>query len=69
MVRLSILVPVTLCVLSLEVTAQEWNQFLGPRRDGIASELDDSTGRLPLPRVVWKREIGEGYTTPIMADG
>lgn len=50
--------------------ASEWPQLLGPTRDGVYAgpALAD---RWPAegPRVVWKRDVGEGYSSPVIADG
>jgi outer membrane protein assembly factor BamB len=62
------------CVLillaSLPAVAGDWPRFRGEKQDGISPE----TG-LPRswpaegPRVVWKRAIGEGYSTVSIASG
>lgn len=48
----------------------DWPQFLGPTRNGTSPE----TGLLKTwpakgPPVVWEREIGEGYSGPVVAGG
>ena len=50
-------------------TDQDWNQWRGPSRDAVAASL-----RLPdvLPADltrVWTSEIGEGYASPVVANG
>ncbi len=50
--------------------ADDWPQWRGPNRDGVAR----GTGLLSSwpsdgPRVVWKAETGEGYSSPIVAGG
>jgi len=49
--------------------AQEWTQFRGPSRDGIVP-----TAVIPKPwpkstKRAWEVEIGEGYSSPIVANG
>ncbi|MBI3860986.1 MAG: hypothetical protein HY290_03740, partial [Planctomycetia bacterium] len=44
---------------------EDWAEFLGPRQDGTSAE----TGLLEEwpsagPPVLWKRQIGEGYSAP-----
>jgi outer membrane protein assembly factor BamB len=63
----------TLAVCLLAVTAacaDDWPQWLGPRRDGIWRE----TGILKKfpkdgPKIRWKVPIGLGYAGPAVADG
>ena len=56
---------VTSVVATAAASAADWPQFLGPDGTGISSE----TGLAPTwpaagPRVVWKKEVGEGYAAP-----
>jgi len=50
------------------LTGADWPQFLGPTRNGISTE----TGLLQSwpekgPPVLWEREVGEGYSGPVVA--
>jgi outer membrane protein assembly factor BamB len=50
--------------------AQEWPQFLGPERNGVyrgpaLAETWPSRG----PRVVWRRQVGQGFSGPVVAQG
>lgn len=50
--------------------AEDWPSFLGPNRDGHSPE----TGILVKwkesgPPLVWQREVGDGYATPVIAGG
>jgi outer membrane protein assembly factor BamB len=59
---------VTACLIG--GVAADWPQFLGPQRDGTSPEkglLD--TWPAAGPAVVWQREVGEGYASPVVADG
>ena len=52
------------------VWAGDWPQFLGPARNSTSSE----TGLLEAwpekgPPVVWEREVGAGYSGPVVAGG
>jgi outer membrane protein assembly factor BamB len=52
------------------LVARDWPQYLGPARNGVYSgpALADAwpaTG----PRVVWKRDVGQGLSGPVVADG
>jgi len=58
-------------LISLVILALlDWPQFLGPGRDGIyrgraLAESWPSSG----PRVVWKKEVGQGFSGPVVAQG
>ncbi len=62
-----------LCPLSFVLCpseAADWPQFLGPTRNAISSE----TGLAKKwpdkgPPVVWEREVGEGFSAPVVAGG
>src|SRR5437764_5840003 len=49
------------------VKAEDWPQWLGPRRDGSSAE------KVPpwkeAPKVLWRVKVGEGHSSPIVADG
>jgi outer membrane protein assembly factor BamB len=57
-------------VLAVSARADDWPQWLGPKRDGIWREkgiLD----KFPAggPKVKWRSEIGAGYSSPAIAGG
>ena len=57
-----------LILSSTQLRADDWPQFLGPRRDSTSLDkglLD--TFPKEGPRLVWQREVGEGYSGPIIA--
>jgi outer membrane protein assembly factor BamB len=54
----------------LTATGADWPGLLGPTRDGVSTE----TGLLATwpakgPPRVWEREVGEGYSGPVIAGG
>jgi outer membrane protein assembly factor BamB len=60
----------SLMLQSGSIRADDWPQWLGPKRDGVWRE----TGILEKfpesgPKVRWRQEIGPGYTGPAVADG
>ena len=57
-----------LCILASMVQADDWPQFLGPRRDGVSDEkgLLETFGK-DGPKIVWQRDVGEGYSGPAIA--
>ena len=54
-----------LLTLTATALAADWPEFLGPNRDNTSAE----TGLLAQwpaegPAVVWKKEVGTGYSAP-----
>ena len=57
-----------LSLLPGAVRADDWPQWLGPRRDGTS--LDKAlveTFPQDSPKVLWQRDVGEGYSGPVIA--
>jgi outer membrane protein assembly factor BamB len=70
MTTLRIAAPVLLLATAAVASADDWPQWLGPKRDGIWRE----TGVLDKfpeggPKVIWRKEIGAGYCGPAVAGG
>jgi outer membrane protein assembly factor BamB len=65
--------PLTLFVLLLTALAgagSDWPQLLGPNRNGTANEKDLAEAwPKEGPPVVWERAVGEGFSSPVVADG
>lgn len=58
-----------LLTLPLTVSA-DWNDFLGPERNGKSAEkIEVSPWRNTGPPVVWHKKIGTSYGAPTIADG
>ncbi len=57
------------CLLvPLGLRADDWPQFLGPRRDGTSLEKGLlATFPKGGPTIVWKRDVGEGFSGPVIA--
>jgi len=52
------------------VFAADWPQFLGPTRDAVSAETGLAKSWPDKgPPVVWEREVGEGFSAPVVADG
>jgi outer membrane protein assembly factor BamB len=48
----------------------EWPQFLGPTRDGVYAGHDLADAWPPQgPRIVWQKEVGQGFSGPVVASG
>jgi outer membrane protein assembly factor BamB len=55
------------CVLTAR--ADDWPQFLGPKRDGVWREAGIVDTLPKEPKFLWRTEVGEGYSGPAVADG
>jgi outer membrane protein assembly factor BamB len=50
--------------------AADWPQFLGPTRNGVSTETGLAKSWPDKgPPVVWEREVGEGYSAPVVSGG
>jgi outer membrane protein assembly factor BamB len=49
-----------------QVAPTDWPQFRGPNRDGIAASFTEPKAWPDRLTRVWKVEVGEGYSTPIL---
>jgi len=48
----------------------DWPQWLGPQRDGhVASDSPALEKLAPLLKVVWRKKIGGGFSSPVVAGG
>jgi outer membrane protein assembly factor BamB len=63
--RLSSLLLLLLCAVAGH--AGDWPQWLGPSRD--ASSPEPVSPWKEAPRVVWRHKVGEGNSSPIVANG
>jgi outer membrane protein assembly factor BamB len=55
------------CVLTTPAFAEDWPQWLGPRRDNSSTEkVSPWTGNL---KVLWRKPAGEGNSSPVVAQG
>jgi outer membrane protein assembly factor BamB len=66
------LLPLAACLaLALPAArAADWPQFLGPTRNAISAETGLARSWPDKgPPVVWEREVGEGYSAPVVAGG
>src|SRR5215210_3077881 len=51
------------------VSAQEWTQWRGPGRDGSVSAKNAPAAWPQSLQRSWRVEIGEGYSSPVVAGG
>ena len=50
-------------------TAQDWNQWRGPTRDGIVPASSAPKSWPNTLRRLWRVEVGEGYSSPVVSQG
>jgi len=51
------------------ISAQEWTQWRGPTRDGFVAEKNAPANWPEKLDRVWRVEIGEGYSSPVVSAG
>lgn len=60
----------TLVILCSAVWAGDWPCYRGPNHDGISTETDWSSDWAAAgPKVLWRAEIGVGFSSIVVADG
>src|SRR5262245_60496614 len=58
---------VVLLAAATSAPADDWPQWLGPKRDGATSEK--VTPWTADPKVLWKFPVGAGHSVPVVAGG
>ncbi len=56
-----------LTALTIAARADDWPQWLGPKRDGASTEVV-KPWKEPL-KILWKQPVGEGHGGPVVANG
>src|SRR5688572_15176352 len=51
------------------VLAQQWPQWRGPARDGIAPAANVPAAWPEKPTLRWRQAVGEGYSSPVVDRG
>jgi outer membrane protein assembly factor BamB len=54
-------------VVIAPVQAEDWPQWLGPRRDGSSAEKVAPWKE--APKILWRVKVGEGHSSPVVAGG
>jgi len=68
--RLFLCTAMMLASLAVSVHADDWPQWLGPNRNGHAGVDAPAVDKLaPEPKVLWRKRIGGGFSSPVVADG
>ncbi len=59
----------TLSALIAIAFAEDWPQWRGPRRDGVAVAFPEPKAWPEKLTLKWKVTVGEGHSSPVVADG
>ncbi len=63
------LLPLILFTSAITINAQEWTQWRGPARDGSVAAKNVPAKWPDALQRTWRVEIGEGYSSPVVAGG
>jgi len=55
--------------LASAVFAEDWPQYLGPKREGVWREAGIVDTLPKEPKYLWRKEVGQGYAGPAVAGG
>jgi len=61
--------PLILAVLACSAPAEDWPQWRGPNRDGVAVGFAEPKAWPEKLTLKWKVTVGEGHSSPVVADG
>jgi outer membrane protein assembly factor BamB len=65
-----ILLGASLWAVGLQSKAGDWPQWRGPERTGYAGSREQGPGSVSgEPKVFWRKEIGGGFSSPVVAGG
>ncbi len=56
-------------VSPVAASAEDWPQWRGPSRDGVVPAANAPAAWPEALRLVWRVEVGEGYSSPVVAGG
>ncbi|HJR59710.1 MAG TPA: PQQ-binding-like beta-propeller repeat protein [Vicinamibacterales bacterium] len=51
------------------IIGAQWPQWRGPNRDGVVAAANVPASWPASPTLKWTQKVGEGYSTPVVADG
>ena len=66
--RIRLLLPLA-ALLPAAAAAQDWPQWRGPARDGVATGFEAPATWPETLTQAWRVDVGTGYATPILVDG
>jgi outer membrane protein assembly factor BamB len=65
----AVLVVLAVCACGLTARGQDWTQWRGSSRDGTVTAKNAPAGWPKSWQRVWRTELGEGYSSPVVAGG
>ncbi len=66
--RSAVMILAALSITALSGAA-DWPHWRGPDYDGISKEADFNPAALNIPKILWKAQVGIGYSAVSVADG
>ena len=60
---------VVLVMASAATVEAQWPQWRGPNRDGVVAAANVPAAWPAKPTAKWTQKVGEGYSTPVVANG
>ena len=63
------LIGALLIACSAAAVEAQWPQWRGPNRDGVVAAASVPAAWPAKPTVKWKQSVGEGYSSPVVANG
>ncbi len=57
----------TAIVTTQIVSAQDWTEWRGPNRDGVAKDFVAPAAWPEKLKLIWKTEVGSGYSSPVVS--
>jgi outer membrane protein assembly factor BamB len=67
--RASLYLSLAVATAALSVLAEDWPQWRGPHRDGVAAGFPEPKAWPEKLTLKWKVTVGEGHASPVVADG
>jgi outer membrane protein assembly factor BamB len=67
--RPSLSLPLVAAALAFLAPAEDWPQWRGPHRDGVAAGFAEPKAWPEKLTLRWKVAVGEGHSSPVVADG
>ena len=67
--RSLIVIALALTLAAVTARADDWPQYLGPKRDGVWRETGIVDTLPKEPKYLWRTPVGQGYAGPAVADG
>ncbi|MGH9852783.1 MAG: PQQ-binding-like beta-propeller repeat protein, partial [Blastocatellia bacterium] len=61
------LIALAMIIVTQTVSAQDWTQWRGPNRDGVARDFVPPAQWPEKLNLIWKTEVGSGFSSPVVS--